>query len=57
MKDEEEGTKVNATMYKQLVGSLIYLIATKLDLMHMVCLISKFMESPTELHLQEVKRV
>jgi hypothetical protein len=50
MKDEE-GVKVNATVYQQLVGSLIYLTATSPDLMYMVCLISRFMASPTELHL------
>jgi hypothetical protein len=33
MKDEE-GAKVNATVYKQLVGSLMYLTATRPDLMY-----------------------
>ena len=56
MKDEE-GSKVNATMYKQLVGSLMYLTATRPDLMYMVSLINRFMASPTELHLQAAKRV
>uniref|UniRef100_A0A2N9FY74 Integrase catalytic domain-containing protein n=1 Tax=Fagus sylvatica TaxID=28930 RepID=A0A2N9FY74_FAGSY len=56
MKDEE-GAKVNATMYKQLVGSLMYLTATRPDLMYVVSLISRFMASPTELHLQAAKRV
>nr|CAN69875.1 hypothetical protein VITISV_030610 [Vitis vinifera] len=56
MKDEEVA-KVNATMYKQLVGSLMYLIATRLDLTYVVSLISRFMASPIELHLQAAKRV
>ncbi|CAL5384331.1 unnamed protein product [Camellia sinensis] len=56
MKDEE-GVKVNATMYKQLVGSLMYLTATRPDLMYVVFLISRSMASPTELHLQAAKRV
>ena len=56
MKDEE-GSKVNATMYKQLVGSLMYLTATRPELMYMVSLINRFMASPTELHLQAAKRV
>ncbi|XP_057973375.1 secreted RxLR effector protein 161-like [Malania oleifera] len=54
---DEEGSKVNATMYKHLVGSLMYLTATRSDLMYVVSLISRFMASPTELHLQAVKRV
>ncbi|XP_073291061.1 uncharacterized protein [Primulina huaijiensis] len=53
----EKGAKVNATMYKQLVGSLMYLTATRPDLMYVVCLISRFMASPTELHLQAAKSV
>jgi len=54
---KDEGVKVNATMYKQLVGSLMYLIATMPDLMYVVCLISRFMASPTKLHFQAAKRV
>ena len=56
MKDEE-GVKVNATMYKQLVESFMYLTATRSDLMYVVSLISTFMASPTELHLQVEKKM
>lgn len=49
MKDEGD-TSVDATAYKKMVGSLMYLIATKLDLAYVVSLISRFMERPTELH-------
>ncbi|PRQ17740.1 putative RNA-directed DNA polymerase [Rosa chinensis] len=56
MKDEG-GVKVDATMYKQIVGSLMYLTATRPDLMYVVSLISRFMSSPTELHMQAAKRV
>ena len=37
---------VNNTLYKQMVGSLMYLTATRPDLMYGVSLISRFMESP-----------
>ncbi|WJZ87437.1 hypothetical protein VitviT2T_006816 [Vitis vinifera] len=53
----EGRVKVDATKYKQLVGSLMYLTATRPDLMYVVCLISRFMASPTEMHLQAAKRV
>ena len=46
-----------ATMYKQLVGSLMYMTATRPDLMYVVCLLSRFMSTPTELHLQAAKKV
>lgn len=35
----------------------MYLITTRLDLMFVVSLMSKYMESPTELHYQTTKRV
>lgn len=54
---EGEGKKVDATQFKQVVGSLMYLTATRPDLMYSVCLISKYMANPTEGHLFAAKRV
>lgn len=54
---DEKGVKVDATEYKQMVGSLMYLTVTRPDLMYVVCLASRFMANPTELHSQVVKRV
>lgn len=54
---DEGGTSVDATTYKQMVGSLMYLTATRPDLAYVVSLISRFMERPTELHQQAVKRI
>lgn len=51
------GAGIDATMYKQMVGSLMYLTATRPDLMYSVCLISRYMEKPTKMHLQAVKRI
>ncbi|KAL0398210.1 UNVERIFIED_CONTAM: Retrovirus-related Pol polyprotein from transposon RE1 [Sesamum radiatum] len=46
-----EGKKVDSTLYKQIVGSLMYLTATRPDIMYSVSLISRYMENPTEMHL------
>lgn len=54
---DEKCVKVDTTEYKQMVGSLTYLTVTRLDLMYVVCLASRFMDNPTELHSQVVKRV
>lgn len=51
------GKKVENTFYKQIIGSLIYLTATRPDIMHAVSLISKYMECPKELHLLAAKRI
>ncbi|CAA7032829.1 unnamed protein product [Microthlaspi erraticum] len=54
---DESGERIDATLYKQMVGSLMYLTASRHDLMFVVCLISRFMASPTQLHLAIAKRV
>jgi len=55
-KDHEE-KKVDSTLYKQIVGSLMYLTATRPDIMYSVSLISRYMENPTEIHLLAAKRI
>lgn len=51
------GKKVDGTLFKQIVGSLMYLTATRPDIMHAVSLISRYMESPMESHLMAAKRI
>lgn len=48
---------VDITLYKQIVGSLMYLTATRPDIMHAVSLISRYMEHPCEMHLAAAKRI
>ena len=56
MKDEG-GVEIDSTLYKQIVGSLMYLTATRPNMMYVISLISRFMERPIEQHLQAAKRV
>jgi len=51
------GAEVDDTYYKKIVGSLMYLTTTRLDIMFSVSLISRYMSKPTELHLQATKRI
>ena len=51
------GAKVDNTLYRQIVGNLMYLNATRPDIMYGVCLISRYMEIPTEIHLLAAKRI
>ncbi|RVW45415.1 Retrovirus-related Pol polyprotein from transposon TNT 1-94 [Vitis vinifera] len=52
-----DGVKVDSTFYKKIVGILMYLTATRPDVMFVVSLINRFMDCPTELHLQSAKRI
>lgn len=48
----------NPTIYREIVGSLIYLMtATRPDLAFTVTLLSRFMQSPTKMHLKIGRRV
>ncbi|KAH9781356.1 hypothetical protein KPL71_008429 [Citrus sinensis] len=51
------GRIVDSTLYKQIVGSLMYLTATRPDIMHTVSSISRYMEHPREDHLLAAKRI
>lgn len=54
---DEEGEKVDSKMFKQVVGSLMYLTTTRPDIMYGVSLISRFMSNPTEVHWSAAKRI
>ncbi|XP_047267681.1 uncharacterized mitochondrial protein AtMg00810-like [Capsicum annuum] len=51
------GKKMDNTFYKQIMGSLMYLNATRPDIMYIVSLVSRYMECPTEIHLLAAKRI
>ena len=53
----DQGKSIDQTLYKRLVGSLMYLTATRPDIMFAVSLISRFMESPKDSHWQTGKRI
>jgi hypothetical protein len=48
---------VNAKIYRMLVGKLLSLTKTQLDIAHAVSVVSRFMQNPQEAHLQAAKHV
>ena len=44
-------------LYRQLVGSLIYLTITRLDISYAIHIVCKFMHSPCHLHLASVRHI
>nr|GFB26740.1 retrovirus-related Pol polyprotein from transposon TNT 1-94 [Tanacetum cinerariifolium] len=51
------GTPVNQTKYCSMVGALMYLIASRPDIMHATCYCTRYQAKPTEKHLTTVKRI
>ncbi|XP_040950752.1 secreted RxLR effector protein 161-like [Gossypium hirsutum] len=49
--------KVDEKEYRSLIGCLLYLTATRPDLMHSVSLLSRFMHSCNTTHLKAAKRI
>ena len=54
---DPKGKKVNEKLYRSLIGSLLYLTASRPDILFVVCLCARFQSAPTELHLKTVKRI
>ncbi|GKA18529.1 putative RNA-directed DNA polymerase [Tanacetum coccineum] len=55
--NDEGGEEIDSTEYRRLVGCLRYLTHTRPDLSYSVGIASHFMEKPTTLHFQVVKRI
>lgn len=55
-KDDGE-PKVEGSTFRSLIGSLLYLTATRPDLMFSASLLSRFMQSPSQKHFGVAKRV
>jgi hypothetical protein len=53
----EGGELVDNTLYRQLIGSLIYLTNTRSDLSYAVSILSLFMQQPRDSHWNAAKRV
>ncbi|GKC21834.1 retrovirus-related pol polyprotein from transposon TNT 1-94, partial [Tanacetum coccineum] len=56
--DEDlSGTPIDQTKYRSMIGSLMYLIASRPDLVFDVCMCARYQSRPTKKHLEAVKRV
>jgi hypothetical protein len=54
---DKEGEHVDQKEYRNMIGSLPYLTATRLDIQFSVCLCARFQASPRTSHRQAVKRI
>nr|GEV66018.1 reverse transcriptase domain-containing protein [Tanacetum cinerariifolium] len=54
---DQNGTPVDATKYRSMIGALMYLTSYRPDIIHATCLCARYQAKPTEKHLKEVKRI
>ncbi|PWA81315.1 ribonuclease H-like domain, Reverse transcriptase, RNA-dependent DNA polymerase [Artemisia annua] len=52
-----EGTMVNSSKYRSLIGCLRYLLHTRPDLSYSIGLLSHFMQEPKEQHMKAIRQV
>ena len=53
--DSENDEEVDPTQYRAFIGSLIYLTASRPDIMFAVCLCARFQANPKESHMKAAK--
>ncbi|GJV70077.1 retrovirus-related pol polyprotein from transposon TNT 1-94 [Tanacetum coccineum] len=54
---DDEADSVDSSKYQGMIGSLLYLTASRPDIMFSVCLCARFQENPKTTHLEAVKRI
>ena len=54
---DEHGLSIDQKLYRGMFGFLLYLIASRLDILFSVCMCARFQAEPKESHLNSVKRI
>jgi hypothetical protein len=54
---DTSGNMVDQTMYWSMIGSLLYVTASRPDVMFSVCMCARFQASPRESHLKATHRI
>nr|GEV77627.1 hypothetical protein [Tanacetum cinerariifolium] len=55
--EDKEGKAVDPSYYRGMIGTLLYLIASRLDLQFAICMCARYQARPTKKHLHAVKRI
>ncbi|GKA52740.1 hypothetical protein Tco_0746055 [Tanacetum coccineum] len=55
--EDTQGKVVDPTHYHGMIGTLMYLTASRPDLTFVVCMCARYQAKPTEKHLHAVKRI
>ncbi|GJZ85381.1 retrovirus-related pol polyprotein from transposon TNT 1-94 [Tanacetum coccineum] len=55
--EDTQGKAIDPTHYRGMIGTLMYLTASKPDLTFVVCMCARYQAKPTKKHLHAVKRI
>ena len=54
---DEKGKFIDSSMYRGMIGSLLYLTANRPNIMYSECLCARYQSCPKESHLSALKRI
>ena len=54
---DDESKEVDQKLYTSMIGSMLYVIASRPDVMHAVGLVARFQANPKETHFLAIKRI
>ena len=57
LNSDTSGNMVDQKLYRSMIGSLLYVTASRPDVMFSVCMCARFQASPRESHLKATKRI
>nr|GFD05398.1 uncharacterized mitochondrial protein AtMg00810-like [Tanacetum cinerariifolium] len=55
--EDKEGKAVDPSHYRGMIGTLLYLTASRPDLQFAICMCARYQARPTEKHVHAVKRI
>nr|GEV90822.1 putative reverse transcriptase domain-containing protein [Tanacetum cinerariifolium] len=55
--EDKEGKAVDPSHYRGMIGTLLYLTASRPDLQFVICMCARYQARPTEKHVHAVKRI
>ena len=57
LRKEDESKEVDQRIYRSIIGSLLYVTTSSLDMMQVVGQVERFQDGPKETHIITVKRI
>nr|GFC89360.1 uncharacterized mitochondrial protein AtMg00810-like [Tanacetum cinerariifolium] len=55
--EDKEGKAIDPSHYRGMIGTLLYLTASRPDLQFTICMCARYQARPTEKHVHAVKRI